>query len=42
MEHESAIVPIVIGSFGTVAKGLFKGPEDSEVCGRVETIEITA
>ena len=32
------IVPIVIGAFGTIAKGL----EDMEVCGRVETIQMTA
>ena len=32
------IVLIVIGAFGTVAKGLLKGLEDLEVCRRVETI----
>ena len=32
------IVPIVIGAFGTVTKGLSKGLEDLEVGGRVETI----
>ena len=32
------IIPIVIGAFGTVTKGLLKGLEDVEVCGRVETI----
>ena len=31
------IVPIVIGAFGTVTKGLLKGPEDL-----VETIQMTA
>ena len=36
------IVPIVIGAFGTVTKGLFNGLEDLEVGGRVETIETTA
>ena len=33
------IVPIVIGSFGTVTKGLFKG---QEVGGRVDTVQTTA
>ena len=32
------IIPIVIGAFGTVSKGLLKGLEDLEVGGRVETI----
>ena len=36
------IVPIVIGTFGTITKGLFKGLEDLEVGGRVETIQVTA
>ena len=36
------IVPIVIGTFGTVTKGLLKGQEDLEVDGRVETIQTTA
>ena len=36
------IIPIVIGTFGTVTKGLFKGLEDLEVWGRVETIQTTA
>ena len=36
------IVPIVIGAFGTVTKGLLKGLEDSEVGGRVETTQTTA
>ena len=36
------IIPIVIGAFGTVTKGLFKGLEDLEVGGRVETIQTTA
>ena len=35
-------IPIVIGAFGTVTKGLLKGPEDLEVGGRVETIQTTA
>ena len=34
------IIPIVIGAFGTVTKGLLK--EDLEVGGRVETIQTTA
>ena len=32
------IVPIVIGAFGTVTKGLWKGLENLEIGGRVETI----
>ena len=36
------IVPIVIGAFGTVIKGLLKGLEDLEVGRRVETIQTTA
>ena len=32
---EVTIIPIVIGAFGTVTKGLFKGQEDLEVGGRV-------
>ena len=35
------IIPIVIGAFGTVTKGLLKGLEDLKVGGRVETIETT-
>ena len=36
------IIPIVIGAFGTVTKGLLKGLEDLEFGGRVETIQTTA
>ena len=36
------IIPIVIGTFGTVTKGLLKGLEDLEVGGGVETIQTTA
>ena len=36
------IVSIVIGAFGTITKGLFKGLEDLEVGGRGETIQMTA
>ena len=36
------IVPIVIGAFGTITKGLLKGLEDLEIGGRVETIQMTA
>ena len=36
------IVPIVVGAFGTITKRLLKGLEDSEVGGRIETIQITA
>ena len=35
------IIPIVIGAFGTVTKGLLNGLEDLEVVGRVETIQTT-
>ena len=37
-----AIIPIVIGAFDTVSKGLLKGLEELEVGGRVETIQTTA
>ena len=33
------IIPIVIGAFVTVTKGLLKALEDLEVGGRVETIQ---
>ena len=36
------IIPIMIGAFGTVTKGLLKGLEDLEVSGQVETIETMA
>ena len=36
------IIPVVIGVFETVTKGLLKGLEDWEVGGRVETIQTTA
>ena len=36
------ILPIVIGAFGRVTKGLLKGLEDLEVGGRVDTIQTTA
>ena len=36
------IIPIVIGAFVTLTKGLQKGLEDLEVGGRVETIQTTA
>ncbi len=36
------IIPVVIGAFGTVTKGLLKGLEDLEASGRVETIQTTA
>ena len=32
------IIPIVIGAFGTVSKGLFKGVEDLEFGGPVEAM----
>ena len=36
------IIPIVVGTFGAVTKGLLKGQEDLEVGGWAETIQITA
>ena len=33
------IIPIVIGAFGTVTKGLVQGQEDLEITGRIETIQ---
>ena len=39
---EMTIIPMVIGPFGTLTKGLLKGLEDLEVGGRVETIQTTA
>ena len=36
------VIPIVIGAFGTVTKGLLKGLEDLEVGNLVETIQTTA
>ena len=36
------LIPIVIGAFATVTKGLVKGLEDWEITGRVETIQTTA
>ena len=35
------IIPIVMGTFGTVTKGLLKGLGELEVGGRVETIQTT-
>ena len=36
------IVPIAIGAFGTITKGLLKGLGDLEVGRRVETLQMTA
>ena len=36
------IIPIVIGAFGLVTRGLIKGLEELEVGGRVMTIQTTA
>ena len=36
------VIPIVIGRFGTVTKGLVQGQEGLEIRGRVETIPMTA
>ena len=35
---KATVIPIVIGAFGTVTKGLVKGLEDMEIRGWVETI----
>ena len=35
------IIPIIIGAFGTVTKGLQKGLDDFEGSGRMETIQTT-
>ena len=35
------IVPIVIGAFSTITKGLLKGLEDLEVAGWVKTVQTT-
>ncbi len=37
-----SLIPIVIGAFGIVTKGLLKGLEDLEIGRRVETIQTTA
>ena len=39
---EATIIPIVIGAFGTVTKGLLKELKELEVERRVETIQTTA
>ena len=39
---EVTIIPIVIGAFGSITKGLLKGLEDLEVGRRVESIQTTA
>ena len=36
------VILIVIGTLGTVTKGLVKGLEDLEIRGQVETIQTTA
>ena len=36
------IIPIVIGAFDTVTRGLFKGLKDLKFGGRMETIQTTA
>ena len=35
------MIPIVIGAYGTVTKGLLKGLEDLEIRGRLQTIQTT-
>ena len=36
------VIPVVIGTLGTVTKVLIQGLEDFEIKGRVETIHTTA
>ena len=36
------IIPIVIGTLGTVTKGLLKGLEDLDLTGRVDNVKTTA
>ena len=36
------VIPIPIGAFGTVTKGLVKGLEGLEIRGRVKTMQTTA
>ena len=36
------VIPIVIGSLGTIPTGLVKGLEDVEIRGQGETIQTTA
>ena len=36
------VIPIVIGALGRITKGLIQGLEDSEIRGRVETIQTKA
>ena len=42
MNMKVTIIPIVIGAFGTVTKGLSKGLEELGVGKQVETIKTTA
>ena len=35
------VIPIIVGALGTVLKGLENGVEESEIRGRIETIQIT-
>ena len=39
---KATIIPIVIGAFAMVTRGLLKGLVDLEVGGRVETLQKTA
>ena len=41
LNMQVTIIPIVIGAFETITKGLLKGLEDLEIGGRVETIQTT-
>ena len=39
---EVSVIPIVIGTLGTIPKGLVKELEDLEIRGQVETIQTIA
>ena len=39
---KGTVIPVVIGSFGTIPQGLEKGLKNLEIKGQVETILITA
>ena len=36
------LIPVVISEFGTVPKGLERGRDELDICGRIETIQTPA
>ena len=36
---KETVIPVVIGTFGTLTKGLIKGQGDLEIRGRINTIQ---